>query len=373
LATNYTTISDVDSAVKTKFHLKLLEKLKGKVAFTKFASKGKMTKGEGDTARWNRLIRLAQQTSFNLTEYAMTGTEKEFVSNMVEASIGYMGDVVALTKAAKLTSIIEDESYTDEIADQIVRSTEYVGLKHISLYSLHHRVDYDTTYEKNANVTTATSTTEWRSTDLTEIDDFWGASAAAHGYCCGMNPEAANYDNSQLVTDFATTNDVVTTAAFPQNNSTSTDFHIVRGTGIVATDKLSVAALARVAGLGELLQWNKFDGGIYRGFMHPGQHADLRTDSTYTTLVQYVEGLKELARYQVFRIYGIEFVVVPQVYREDADGTENTAGAVYNCNIFGADSYNVTRWTDGNGEFGVQTDFITKPDSSNYWGLMHFI
>jgi len=373
LATNYTTVSDVASAVKTKFQQRLLEKLKGKVAFTKFASKGKMARGEGDTVRWNRLIRLAKQTSFNLDEYAMTGTEKEFVSNMVEASIGYMGDVVALTKGAKLTSIIDDPSYVEEVSDQIIRSTEYVGLKQISRYSLHHRVDNDSTYEVNADVTTATSTTEWRSTDLTQADDFWGESTTKVGYCCGTNPEAPNYDNASLITDFATTNDVVTTLAFPQNNSTDTNFHVVRGTGITAADKMSIAALARVAGNAELLQWKPFEGGLFRGFMHPGQHADLRTDSTYTNLVQYVEGLKELGRYKVFRVYGIEFVVVPEVFREDADGTENTAGAVYNAPIFGADSYNITRWTDGNGEFGVQTNFISKPDSSNYWGLMNFI
>lgn len=369
-----TTISDLESAVQTKFIKKLLGKIEGKDGFTKFASSGKMERGAGDTVRWNRLLRLARQTSYNLTEESVSITEKEFVSNKVEASIGYMGDAVKLTKAAKITSIVEDESYSDEVADQILRSREYVGLKEISRYGLQHRVDFDTTYEKDVTVTTATSTTAWASTSLTEADNFWGESTTKVGYCCATNPEAANYDNSSLNTDFATSGDVVTTLAFPQNNSTSTKMHIVRGTGIVATDVMTTAALLRVAGIGEHMQWKRFTGGIYRGFIDPAQHADLYGDSVFTTIMQNVEGLKELGRYRVFRVYGIELMVVPDVFREDADGTENAStGAIHNAPIFGAESYNITRWSDGDGKFGVNTEFITKSDSGNIFGYVWWI
>lgn len=366
-----TQISDLSSAVKTKFIKKLRDKIKGQDAFTKYASSGKMERGEGDTVRWNRLLRLARQTSYNLAETDVSITEKEFISNKVEASIGYMGDAVKLTTAAKQTSIIDDETYSDEVADQIIRSREYVGLKEISRYGLHHRVDNDSDYEVNATVTTATSTTSFASSTLTQNQYHWGQDTAKVGYCCGTNPEAANYDNSSLITNFNST--TATTLAFPQNNSTSTKFHIVRGTGILTTDKLTCAALARVAGLGELLQWKRFPGGIYRGFIDPGQHADLMTDSTYASIVTGVEGLKELARYQVFRAYGIELTVVPDVFREDVDGTENTAGVVHNAPIFGADSYNITRWSEGEGEFGVKTNFISKADSGNLFGFINWI
>jgi hypothetical protein len=372
-----TQISDLSSAVKTKFIKKLRDKIKGQDAFTKYASSGKMERGEGDTVTWNRLLRLARQTTYNLVETDVSITEKEFVSNKLSASIGYMGDAVKLTTAAKQTSIIDDETYSDEVADQIIRSREYVGLKEISRYGLHHRVDNDATYEVNATVTTATSTTVFGSSTLTENDNHWGEDTAKVGYCCGTNPEAANYDNSSLITDFdltgGTPENKCVTLAFPQNNSTSTKFHIVRGTGIVVTDKLTCAALARVAGLGELLQWKRFPGGIYRGFIDPGQHADLMTDSTYASIVTGVEGLKELARYQVFRAYGIELTVVPDVFREDADGTENTAGAVHSAPIFGADSYNITRWSDGEGAFGVKTNFLNKADSGNLFGFVNWI
>lgn len=369
-----TTISDQESAVQTEFKLKLLDKIKGKDGFTKFASSGKMERGKGDTVRWNKILRPARITTYNLVETSVSITEKEFVTNMQEASIGYMGDAFKLTKAVKLVSIVKDESYSDEVADQIIRSREYVGLTEISRYGLQHRVDFDTTYEKDVTVTTATSTTAWASTSLTEADNFWGESTTKVGYCCATNPEAANYDNSSLNTDFATSGDVVTTLAFPQNNTTSTRMHIVRGTGIVATDVMTTAALLRVAGIGEHMQWKPFTGGIYRGFIDPAQHNDLYKDSVFTTIMQAVEGLKELGRYRVFRVYGIELMVIPDVFREDADGTENAStGAIHNAPIFGKDSYNITRWSDGEGEFGINTGFITKPDSGNLFGYVNWI
>lgn len=369
-----TEISDLSSAVDVKFKKKLLGLIEGKDGFTKFASSGKMERGAGDRVRWNKLLRLARQTSYNLVETSVSITEKEFVSNKVEAVIGYMGDAVKLTKGAKITSIITDDSYAKSVADQILRSREYVGLKELSRFGLQHRVDFDSTYEKNVDVTTATSTTEWRSTGLTEADNFWGESTTKVGYCTQTNPEAANYDNSASVTDFVQSGGVVTTTAFPQNNDTNGRMHIVRGTGIIATDVMTTAALLRVAGIGEEMQWDRFPGGIYRGFIDPAQHNDLYGDSVFTTIMQNVEGLKELGRYRVFRVYGIELMVVPDVFREDADGTENAStGAVYNANIFGADSYNITKWSEGEGEFGVNTRLIEKPDSGNLWGFVWWI
>ena len=364
-----TTTTTFDSAIQTKFEKKLLSKIVGKSAGETFATGRPMQKGEGDTIRWNRIERAAKQTSYNLSETSATNTPKALTTDYIEATLGTVGDAFSFTTAATYTSIITDESISDEIADHILRTKEYLIQKELSLRSLHHRVDNDSTYEKNVTVTTATSTTAWASTSLTEIDDFWGASAAAHGYCCGINPEAPNWGIARLVTDFAISGDVVTTAAFPQNNSTSTKMHIVRGTALAATDKLTCAALSRVAGIHEAAQTKKFDGGLLRGFIHPAQHADLRSDSTYTNIVQYVEGMKELARYKVFRIYDMELVVIPELYREDVDGTENTAGVVYNSPIFGADTYAVARWTSGEGKFGVKMSYITKPDHSDYWGL----
>lgn len=369
-----TAISSQTSAIKTEFKLKLLDKIKGKDGFTKFASSGKMERGAGDTVRWNKILRPARISSYNLNETSVSITEKEFITNKQEATIGYMGDAFKLTKAIKLVSIVTDESYSDEVADQIIRSREYVGLMELSRYGLQHRVDFDTDYEKDVAVTTATSTTAWRSTDITEANNFWGESTVKVGYCCATNPEAANYDNSSLITAWAQSNEIATTLAFPQNNTTSTRMHVVRGTGLIASDVMSTAAVLRVAGIGEHMQWKRFSGGIYRGFIDPAQHNDLYKDSVFTTIMQAVSGLKELGRYRVFRIYGIEFMVIPDVFREDADGTENAStGAIHNAPIFGMDSYNITRWSEGEGEFGINVGFINKADSGNIFGYINWI
>jgi N4-gp56 family major capsid protein len=371
-----TTSTTLTSAIQTKFKRDVIDKITGQTILSKFAVTEGMEKGQGGTVRWPRVRRLAKQTTFNLDETSLTVTPKAITTDMVEDSIKFVGDSVEIYRAAEWNAILKSEQYKNEVADQAARTLEYLCHKYICPYGIHHRVDNDATYEVNCTVTTATSTTEFRSTDLTQIDDFWGASAAAHGYAAGTNPEAANYDASALITDFATTNDIATTTAFPQNNDTSTKLHVVRGTGIVATDVLTYTAVARVAGYHEAMDTEKFPGGVYRGIISPAHHADLYTDTTFTTIMKYVEGMKDFGKYVVFRIAGTEFVVEREMYREDADGTENTAGVVYNIPIFGAKAFAISKWEGGTGDFGLKFHFvggIDDPDSANYWGKARWI
>ena len=369
-----TNVTTLDSAIQTKFIKKVLDGVKGEIAFPRFASTLAMERGGGDTVRWNRIRRIPRQTSFNLSENSSTTTPKALTTDKIEASIGYVGDSLSGTTASKFTSILEDKAYQDAVKDQIIRTFEYLGLKQISLYSMHHRVDNDSTYEVNADATSAGATTTAISTDLTQSDDHWGTSAAAHGYIVQTNPEAPNYGMAALVTDFTASSDTCTVATWPQVNTTDSNFHLVRGTAIAATDVISVAALARVAGAHTKFQTKRFKGGILRGYITPEQEADLVQDSTYTAIRQYVEGLKELGRYRVVRIHGIELIVVPDGYREDVDGTENASGTVFNTPIFGRDTYNITKWNNGADEFGVKFDFVGKQaDSGNYWRLNWWI
>jgi len=368
-----TTMTTLDSAIQTKFVKKLLEKVKGKMAFPKFASNRKMEQGAGDTVRFNRVRRIPRQTTFNLSEDSTSVTEQGLTTDYIEATIGFVGDSLKSTRAAQITSILQDSAYMDEVSDQITRTMEYLGLKEISRYSIKHRVDNDTTYEANANVTTATSTTVAVSTDLTQSDNHWGESTTKVGYLVGTNPEGANYGIARLCTDFVASSDTLTTTAFPQNNTTDTDFHLTRGTALAATDVMTTTAIARVAGIHEVFQSKKFGGGTLRGFIDPQQMADLYNDTTFTTIMKYVEGMKQLGQYKVFRVFGVEFVVLPDTYREDVDGTENAAGLVHNAPIFGADTYNITKWETGQDDYGVKVNFIQKPDSGNYWGLVWWL
>jgi hypothetical protein len=360
------------SAIKTKYEKEMLPLIRGQEAFSKFASKSKMTKMDGDTVRWNKVRRLAKQTTFNLTDGQVTNASpKALNTDYLEATVGVVGDSLEGTKGVKLTAILKDDTYMDAVVDQILRTKEYLGQKQIAQYCLRHRVDNDSTYEVSGTCDSGTVSTLVDDA-LTQADDFWGTDASNPGFVCGTGPEGVNYDIASLVTDFVASSDTAT-VDFKQACGSTMKYHMVIGTGIVAGDKMTSTAISRVAGKHQLLMTKKFKGNTLYGFMHPAQLADMYTDATFVDIMKYSKpGL--FANYETYRVFGVEFIILNELYREDDDGSENeSTGVVYVSPIFGKDAYNVSKWTNGKDGFGIEVDVITKPDSGNPWGLKWWI
>jgi hypothetical protein len=204
------------------------------------------------------------------------------------------------------------------------------------------------------------STTTMVDASRTEIDDYWNG-----GFLTYTSPEGPNYDQTQKVTDFATSGDILTTAAFTGTPTTSSTYRLSVGTNLVSTDILTTSALIDVSGLHRKLETEKFDNGLYRCFIDAAQEADLWSDSTFKNSAIY-DNSGRFKNYRLGRWFDIEFMVSSELYREDVNGTENQAtGAVYVAPIFGAKSYAVVRWGMGQGDFGVKFYYVDDPDSMN--------
>ena len=357
-----TTQSTLSSAIQTKFERRLKEKAKGRGVLEKFAKIRTVAKGEGKTVRLNQILRLDKVTSAH-TEGATISSPKAFTSDYREATVTQYADAVEFSDLAKLNSIVSDDDFMSEVADQVVRSREYYLHKLLAQGGLRHRVDNDSTYEVNGTADSGTTTTLVDDA-LTQADNFFGTDTSNFGFVTIVNPGAPNYDMTSKVTDFVASSDTAT-VSFPQAISSSCKYHMVIPTGIVSTDKLTIAAITRVAGLLELLQAKKFNGGIFRAVIHPGQHADLYSDTTYQNIMIYDKS-EAIGDYTLFRLLNFEHLVSDEIYREDEDGSENqSTGVSHVAQYFGADAYSFIKWGADGDTFGVNTFIINQPDSGN--------
>jgi hypothetical protein len=363
-------MTTVASAIKTKYQPLLTKQTVEEDVFSPFASKTKMEKGAGKTVRWQRVRRLAKVTSFNLSDGDLTGTPKAFTTDYDEAEVGVFGDYVEITKGVDLTSILTKGDQMNEVKDQIVRSKLYLGLKQISQHCLRHRVDNDPLQEVNGTADTST-TIALVDDALTQDIHHWGQTGGKYGFVCGTSPENVNYDFDSLVTAFTATSDTCE-VAFKQA-CTGMKYHLVRGTNLAATDLLTSTAISRVAGYHQLLHTEPYKGGIYHGFIHPAQLRNLYADTVFVDIMKYSQP-SYFKTYQTFQVFGIDFIVTNELYREDVDGSENqSTGIVYVSPIFGRNAFNITKWTNGADGYGVEINVINKPDTGNVWGLKHWI
>lgn len=357
----YTSTTTYASAIITKHKPEILAHAQGMLVAPRFAVLDHEKVGESGTVRWNRLLRLPKITSARTNEYDMfaAASARDMTSNYIEASPSRFEDAVGFTDKVDVVSWIPKKEARAAIGNQIARTMEYQTIKAISTGCLRHRIDADGTYQVNGTVDSG-STTTMVDNARTEIDDFWNG-----GYITFTAPEGPNYDVTALVSDFATSGDVLTHAAVNHTPTTSTKYHLTVGTGVAATDIMTTTGLIAASAIHEALETQKFSGGLLRAFIHAGQHRDLWSDSTFINSAIY-DNSGRLESYRIGRWFDIEFYVASELYREDVDGTENqSAGVVCVAPIFGRDSYGVVYWGNGDPKFGVEMFTIDKPDSAN--------
>lgn len=376
-----TTKANYTSTVRTLHLQKLLKTAAGKMVLTKFANSKSIKGGSGDAVRVSRLLRPAKQTSEATMGTLITAANaKNLAANHRDFWLENWGDSFGFNEDVSVASWIQDPDNRETIATQMVQSLEYQIGKKMSTQGMRWRIDKDANYQLSGACTTGHATT-LISTGLDEgTDDFWKG-----GYTTITNAAGPNYDICFNVSGFAEASDAATTvianvgaigtATPPQSFTTSSKFLITVGTGLIATDILTTDALLDVTGLHELLETEKFAGGIYRAIIHAGQHRDLWTDTTFKNSAIYDKS-ERFERYQLGRWFDIEFLVASEIYREDADGTENQAtGAVHVAPIFGKNSYSIFSFANpgGDGKFSVRFDIVDTPDSGNLRNSAKFI
>lgn len=365
-----TDVADIESAVKTDFVDELLDIYEEKSVIAKFAGKYDVEMGEGDTVRFNRLLRTAKLTTA-LSEGQVSFTDQEWKSNKIEVSIAEWGGTFNISKRAKIVTLIKQKDFRANLMDQVIATTEYQIHKVVSRGALRHRIDADATYQVSGTCDSGSAVTLVDDA-LIQNDDHWGASAAAHGYATITNANGQNYDITSLITNFVASTDTCT-VAFPQAIDSTSKYRVVRGTGIVAGDVMTLTGLMLVAAMHEKMRTPKFDDGLYRCLLDAAQKRDLYAADAIQKYVYY-DNAKAIGKYHMFRLLDTEYIVSPEIYREDADGTENqTTGAVYVSLFFGKDTFQICHWGDGEGDFGLEIIPIEKADSGNKLGMRKYL
>lgn len=364
-----TTVTTYGSAISRIDQKELLAYAEGMLGAEKFAVKNPVAKGAGGTYRVNKILRPAKVTSTtgfgvaNIATYssavALTTNFKDITPVSLRAAYSFDDDV-------DIKSWIKEKDNKKAIANALARSHDYYVMKKLALGGFRYRIDGDATYMVAGTVDSGTTTTLVDNA-LTQNDDHWNG-----GTVTIYNPEGPNYDETSAITDFANSGDVMT-VSFPQAPTSSSKYHACVGTGLAATDVLTIAGLLKASALHRKFETEKFGGGVYRAFIDAAQEADLWTDTTFLNSAIY-DNSGRFQNYRLGRWLDIEFMVTSEAYREDVDGTENQAtGVVYNTPIFGSNAYAIMRWGHGSGDFGVKFFETPEVDSGNIYASMRIL
>ena len=361
-----TTTTTYASTIQTRWEKDLLMTADGYLIADKDANTKVMGKGDGNTVRINKILRPANVTTADTAGTLIApASAKALTSNYIDFNMEIWGDSYAFNEDVDVQSFVSDKDNMDVIARQMADSLDYQVMKKLATEGMRHRIDASVTYQVSGTVDTTSlnSTTVMYDAARTEATNFFNG-----GFLTVTNPGGPNYDVTRQVSDFNATTDLTTTAAFNHAPTSSSNYRMTVGTGIAATDKLSSAGLLAVSALHEAVQTEKFNGGVYRAFISPAQHADLWTDTDFKASATYnSEGGARWKTIQLVRWFDIEFGITSNIYRETVAGVESSTGVVYVSPIYGKNSYTVIRYGNpgGSGKFAVKFYIVDQPDSQN--------
>jgi len=373
------TSTTLSTAIREKWEADVLKTATGNAVAAKFSRGKVMGKGEGGTYTVNRILRPSKVTSAD-TEGHIFGyaDAKALTTNEIQITPSKWGDSFGFTSESNWDSLLQDKDKKDVIANQMARSCDYQIMKTLATGSMRHRIDKDANNQVSGTITTAdTAGTSAISTSLgTNTNALWTTASSyfAGGYMTITSPDGGCYDETSKVsawTGAAGSGDA--TVAFSNGLTTASDFRLVVGTDIAASDKLSITGLLDVAALHSKVETERFSGGLLRGFLDSAQERDLWDDTTFLDSAIY-DNSDRFRNYKLMRWLDMEFLISSGMYREDVDGTENPdTGVVYVTPIFGDNSYTVVKWDSGHGDFAAKFHFVDKPDSGNLRNDMKWI
>jgi hypothetical protein len=344
----------VASAIKTQFQRDVIEIADGMLIADKWATNGQMSKGEGNTMRKQRFLRVAENTTAD-TENTVYGylDAKALTTNYIEITPNMYSDRFVFSKEVDWDSFLTSDQYKKEIASQLARSMDTLTINVLSTQGLRHRIDKDTTYQKACTISSTSTTTSLISTTVNSVD-FTG------GYATFTNPQYPNYDVTRAIS--AASVNTLTVGAFNHTPANPSYFRASVNTGLSAKP-ITTAGIIDVMAMHRMLQTESFPAVGFRGILHAAQEADMYADAEWKLQAEYLTESK-YSNYRFVRWLDTTFAISSQVRREDVDGTYNRAtGAVYVAPVFGANAYDIIKWSSGSGPFGVEWSYKDQADS----------
>ncbi len=275
--TSYATV------IKTIWQEELLMIAQGKMIAHLFATTKVLGKGDGGTYKINRILRPALKTSAGTYGTLITDSDaKALTSNVVNLVPELWHDSFAFDEQVEIEAFVSDEDNKAAIANQMALSLDKRVMTILSTQCMRYRIDRDATFQVTGNFTTVTNGTTLIDTARTESDDDWNG-----GYFTITVPDAPGYDETQKVTDFVAATDTFTTDAWTNVPTTASSYWLSNPEGIVATDVITVDALLDMSYMHSILETQKFDGGLFRCFLHDSQLRDLWDDTDFINNANY--------------------------------------------------------------------------------------
>lgn len=360
-----TTLANLSPAQKTAFEMAVLGSASGYLVADKFADTKVVDSNEADKYRFLRVLRPAKvTTAATLGTLKVASDAKNLLANYIEVTPELWQDHFGFEDGTDFRQVLKDEIFRQRIGNQMARSLDFRVMKILATQCLRERVDRDTTYQEAVTCTGSPSATALESSAFTSAtNDFWGGSSSSVGYATIINPEGPGYDETSAITDYVGATKVAT-VSFTNALTTASRARCTIGTGLVATDVISIDSLVRLASMHEYLETEKYDGNTLRMFIHTNQHYDLQMDPNWRDAAIYSQP-GTLKNYEVFRIAGIEAMVSSSIHREGTDGVASETGAVYVAPCFGKHSYVMRPWAHGSGKYGSKFYYVDTPDSGN--------
>lgn len=329
-------------------------KAKPSLLFYDNGQKRPMPKGEGGTVYFKRYLPKSARTTA-ITEATDGGiTPSGMTSQEFTATVLPYGDYDQLTLRAKMTMSDQDlREATDVQADQMALTIDTLIRNTVCAKIDRIRADNDTTYSVSGTADSGTVTTLVDDA-LTQIDDYWNG-----GFI--TITAGTNYGMTRQVSDFVASSDTLTFAAFPKAMDTTSVYHLVVGTGLVATDiinnsnvKLAVRQLRRAKVL-------TYEGGFFYGYIDEDTEYDFLDDTKFVAVGEYQDS-STLKSGEIGKWGGVKWIRHNNAFRESTAGVQGDTAAVRVVPIFGSNAYGVVNLEGGEKKIYVRTwDQLGQP------------
>ena len=131
--------------------------------------------------------------------------------------------------------------------------------------------------------------------------DYWNG-----GHFAAFDPFGTNYGHGAQVADYVQGTLTLDTAAMNTWDATS-NYRLVRGDSLAASDKLTGSAVKYAVALGNALQMYTWKGGFYNVILCPETQSDLMDDSVFQALAEYHGDDKSIYNGYIKSLWGAKF------------------------------------------------------------------
>jgi hypothetical protein len=370
-----------DANFITEYNVKtLLPIMKMDAPYTNCLTEQPFEPGHGTDVYFRGRNPLAKVSGTLLAGTEMTDpTPVTWAGRKIKAQVYRLHNSINASSTERKVSFDQMRQDRDAVANNIIESMEYHNRTFIDPYLVHVRADWDRTspFQGEYAATSAGSTTTIVSTYMDDAsghaNDYWGGNST-YGYIMPITLTDPNYGQGRIVSDFATSGDLLTvSSAWTTATADTQRFINCIGTSLTTGDKMTMATIAKVNAVFDHLhikkqfKWPTGKGFGFRGFLSGFDYYDVTQDTNYLAYNVASSKAPGFMQYRVDTLYNNDIFVTDVDYRESVGGVVSETGAVYNSTFLGKGAgYRVAL-------VKPTVKVVMEPDSSNLLGYKTWI